>query len=201
MHPNVGFSWDDREEMLGFVAERAFAHIFTASAAGQYVVHAPLLVADTEIRFHVARRNRISDQLDGRPVLLSILGYDAYQSANWYVSENQVPTWHYEAVEIEGVARLVSEDELIGMIDQLSDVMEHRYSPERPWNRSKMEPAKFSAMLKAVIGFSVTPEEVRGTRKFNQHKNREDIEATIEGQLAAGRSDIASLVKAMSGRA
>ena len=198
MHPNAAFAWNDRDAMLGFVAEQAFAHIFTASAAGQFVVHAPLLVGDSQVRFHVARRNRIVDQLDGRPVLISVLGRHSYQSANWYVSDNQVPTWHYEAVEIEGIARRVPQDELVDIIDELSDVMERRYSPNRPWTRSMMEPEKFVAMIKAVVGFRVALEEIRGTRKFNQHKSREDLDATIEGQLAAGRSDIASLVREMS---
>ena len=200
MHPNTGFAWTDREDMLRFVAEHSFAHIFTASAAGQFVVHAPVLVVGGKILFHVARRNRIADQLDGRPVLLSVLGRHGYQSANWYASENQVPTWHYEAVEISGLARSVSESELIGILDQLSGVMEHRYSADRPWTRAKMEPGKFDAMVKAVVGFSVEPNEIRGTRKFNQHKSDQDLEATIEGQRQAGRSDIVSAVKALTGR-
>src|SRR5213075_2848717 len=105
MHPNGAFEWDDRGEMLAFVAERAFAHIFAASDEGLFVVHAPVIVNGGRVRFHVAKRNRIADQIDGRPILISALGREGYQSANWYASENQVPTWHYEAVEIEGVAR------------------------------------------------------------------------------------------------
>ena len=48
-----------------------------------------------------------------------------------------------------------------------------------------MEPGKFEAMTKAIIGFEVDPTEVRGTRKFNQHKPADDLAATIEGQRAA----------------
>ena len=65
MHPNAAFHWIDRSEMLDFVAEHSFAHIFTASEAGQFVVHAPVIVRDGRIWFHVAKRNRIADQLDG----------------------------------------------------------------------------------------------------------------------------------------
>ena len=63
MHPSKAFDWTDRAEMLRFADERAFAHIFTASDAGQFVVHAPVLVTDAQrIRFHVANRNRIAAQ-------------------------------------------------------------------------------------------------------------------------------------------
>ena len=184
--------------MLEFVSEQSFAHIFTASEAGQFVVHAPLIVRGESVLFHVARRNRIADRLDGRPVLISVLGRHAYHSANWYASENQVSTWHYEAVEIEGVARRLSEEELVGLLDQLSDTMEGRYSPEQPWTRAKMGPGRFDAMVKAIVGFEVRPTEMRGTRKFNQHKSGEDLAATIEGQRKAGREDIVAAIEELS---
>jgi transcriptional regulator len=195
MHPNPAFGWTDRKAMLDFAAEQSFAHIFTASENCRFVVHAPLVVREGKILFHVARRNRIAGELDGRPVLISILGRHAYHSANWYVSEDQVPTWHYEAVEIEGVARRVSDKELVELLDQLTGVMEKRFSPDRPWSRAKMGPGKFEAMTKAIVGFEVKPTEIRGTRKFNQHKSEEDLEATIRGQRGAGRADIVEAIQ------
>lgn len=201
MHPNKGFDWTDRAEMLRFADQRAFAHIFTASDAGLFVVHAPVLVTEAgTIRFHVAKRNRITEHLDGHSLLISISGREAYQSANWYTSENQVPTWHYEAVEIEGVARKLSDEELVALLDGLSERHEGRVSPERPWTRDKMGPGKFEAMLRAIVGFEVDPVEVRGTRKFNQHKAADDLAATIEGQRGAGRDDIVAAIREASGQ-
>jgi transcriptional regulator len=195
MHPNHAFEWTDIEEMLAFVSLNPFAHVFTASDAGLFVVHVPVLVREGRIWFHVSRRNRIADHLSGQKVLISVSGREAYQSANWYVSENQVPTWHYEAVEIEGTARTLSDAELVELLDGLGDVLEHRHSPERPWTRGKMGPGKFEAMTKAIVGFEVVPAEVRGTRKFNQHKSGEDLEATIDGQRRAGREDIVRAIR------
>lgn len=200
MHPNKVFDWTDRAEMLRFADERSFAHIFTADDAGLFVVHAPVMATETgKLWFHVARRNRIVKHLDGRPLLISISGREAYQSANWYASDNQVPTWHYEAVEIEGLVRQLSEDELVDLLDGLSERHEGRHSPERPWTRAKMEPGKFEAMTRAIVGFEVDPKEVRGTRKFNQHKQADDLAATISGQLGAGRDDIAAAIRQLSG--
>ncbi|HEV8408542.1 MAG TPA: FMN-binding negative transcriptional regulator [Sphingomicrobium sp.] len=195
MHPNRAFEWTDEEEMLRFVAEQSFAHIF-ASASGQLsVVHAPVVVVDNKIQFHVARRNRIAGQLSGQRVLISILGRHAYQSANWYVSKDQVPTWHYEAVEIEGSARELTSSELTEFLDLLTGTHERRVEPENPWTRGKMEPGKFEAMSKAIIGFEIVPEAIRGTRKFNQHKEAPEVAATIEGQLKAGRDDVAVAIR------
>jgi len=200
MHPNRAFHWDDPEAMLAFAAEQSFAHIFTASEAGLFVVHVPVLVKDGRIWFHVARRNRIAEQIEGQHVLLSISGREAYQSANWYVTDNQVPTWHHEAVEIEGPARRLSDDDLVDLLDLLSDTMERRYSPEAPWTRGKMEPGKFEAMTKAIAGLEVEPTAMRGTRKFNQHKVGEDLVATIDGQAGAGRADIVAAIEELTRR-
>ena len=197
MHPSSACAWTDRAEMLDFVAERGFGHIFTATNAGQFVVHAPVLVRGQRLGFHVAKRNRIADQLEGRPVLISVLGREAYHSANWYVSDNQVPTWHYEAVEISGPARRLSGEELVELLDGLSEAMEKRHSPDKPWSRAKMEPGKFEAMSNAIVGFEVDAAEIRGTRKFNQHKSADDLKATIDGQLGAGREDIVEAIDAL----
>ena len=200
MHPNRIFDWQDKSEMLRFAADRSFAHIFTASDEGMFVVHAPILVTgEGRIWFHVSRRNRIADQLDAGRLLISISGRDGFQSANWYVSENQVPTWHYETVEIDGVAKRLPDDQLIEMLDGLSDRHERRVSPDRPWTRDKMAPGKFEAMLKAIVGFEVEPSEIRGTRKFNQHKAADDLAATIEGQRAADREDIVAAISDLRG--
>ncbi len=200
MHPNKVFDWTDRGEMLRFVDDRAFAHIFAAADDQMFVVHAPVMVtADGKLWFHVARRNRLADHVVDRRLLISVTGREAYQSANWYASDNQVPTWHYEAVEIEGTARLLSDEGLVALLDGLSERHEGKHSPEKPWTRAKMGPGKFEAMTKAIVGFEVDPAEVRGTRKFNQHKAGDDLAATIEGQRGAGRDDIVEAIRDLTG--
>ena len=200
MHPNPAFHWTDQAEMLDFVAHRAFAHIFTASQAGLFVVHAPVAVHEHRIWFHVAKRNRIAGQFEGGRALISVSGREAYQSANWYVSADQVPTWHYEAVEIEGPVRRLSDQELVAFLDILSEAMEGRHSPEQPWTRAKMAPGRFEAMTQAIVGFEVEPAEIRGTRKFNQHKSGGDLAATIAGQCGAGRQDIVAAIAELAPR-
>ena len=199
MHPNRAFEWTDEAEMLRFVAEQSFAHIFTSASGQLFVVHAPAIVVDGKVQFHVSRRNRIADRLSGNPVLISVTGREAYQSANWYASENQVPTWHYEAVEVEGTAREMTAEELVGFLDRLSNIHERRVEPDNPWTRAKMDPAKFDALTKAIIGFEVEPTAIRGTRKFNQHKEGADLAATIAGQSRAGRDDIVAAIHKLRG--
>jgi transcriptional regulator len=200
MHPNKAFAWNDREAILDFISRRAFAHVFTATKDGLFVVHVPVTVKNGRIWFHVSRRNRIATRLEGQRVLISVSGREGYQSANWYSTDDQVPTWHYEAVEIEGEARLLADEELIELLDLLSEEMERRHSPGQPWTRAKMKPGSFEAMTRAIVGFEVDPVTVRGTRKFNQHKSDEDLTATIAGQTGAGRADIVAAIEELTRR-
>lgn len=178
--------------MLAFVAREAFA---TIVCAGPAVVHAPMVVSDRSISFHIARRNRATGAIDGSRVIASVLGRQGYQSANWYDSADQVPTWLYEVVEIEGIARKLDQDELVAHVDALSDAMEQVHSTDRIWTRLKMTSGKFEAMLNSIVGFTITIEEVRGTSKFNQHKSDADIEAMIVGQSSAGRDDLIAAIR------
>jgi transcriptional regulator len=195
MHPNPAFAWDDEGEILDFVRERAFAHIFTWGPTGGHVAHAPLHVTkDGQVQFHLFVKNPVARHVEGQPVVVSVTDCDGYQSANWYESPDQVPTWHYQAVEIEGIARRRGENELVRLLDDFSATMEQRFSPANPWTRAKMSPGKFEALTKAITGFTVESPKFRGTRKFNQHKPEADIGANLRGQADAGRPDLAERI-------
>jgi transcriptional regulator len=196
MHPSPAFEWANESEMLAFAGTRGFAHVFTAGADGPRVAHAPVLVMDDgRMQFHLARSNRAAASIAGNRVLISISDLDSYHSANWYVAENQVPTWHYQAVEIEGPAREIGPDELVAQLDGLSAKFEGIFQPQAPWTRDKMDPRRFAAFTRAIVGFEVAPDAIRGTRKFNQHKTAAEIDANVRGLTAAGRGDVADAIR------
>ncbi len=189
MHPNRGFAWEDREAMLAFVADIAFA---TIAAEGPAIVHAPVLVAGPDrLLFHVSRGNRA--KLDDRRAIVSVLGPDAYISPDWYGVEDQVPTWNYLAVEAEGPLRRLDEAELADLLDGLSAAHEARLAPKPAWTRAKMTPGRFEAMLKAIIGYELRIEELRGTRKLGQNRPGQ-VEAAAAG-LAPFNPELAALMK------
>ena len=197
MHPNRSFDWSDRQAMLAFIGDIAFCTIFIG---GPMVVHAPVVVHPPDrIRFHVSRRNRAAESLDGARALLSCLGRDAYISPDWYGTDDQVPTWNYVAVEAEGPLRRLDEDELTGQLDALSESHEARLAPKPVWTRGKMSPGRFEAMLKAIAGFELTIEDLRGTRKLGQNKPEAERNAAADA-LAAIDPEMAALMRA-DGRA
>ncbi len=177
MHPNRAFAWEDREAMLAFVADIAFC---TICVDGPEVDHVPVFVAGPDrIRFHVARGNRV--KLDGKRALLSCLGPDAYISPDWYGSEDQVPTWNYLAVEAEGPLTRLDDDGFAALLDDLSAAHEARLAPKPAWTRGKMSPGRFEGLMKAIIGYELHIEELRGNRKLGQHKNEAERTGAADG--------------------
>jgi transcriptional regulator len=96
------------------------------------------------------------------------------------VSENQVPTWNYLAVEIEGPVRTLSREELVTQLDLLSAEHEGQLSGKKPWTRDKMTEASFAAMLNGITGFEVMVAEVHGTAKLSQNKALADFSGAVE---------------------
>jgi transcriptional regulator len=161
------------------------------------VAHAPIVPAgEKAARFHLARPNRLVPLLDGARVVLSIAGPDGYITPNWYADPaQQVPTWNYVAVEIEGVCRTIDEDALVALLDTLAEIHEPRVAPDNPWTRAKMDDARFRAMLRAIIGFEVEIDAVRGTNKLGQNKSEADRAGTILGLTRTGNTALADLMR------
>jgi transcriptional regulator len=192
MHPNRAFAWKDRDAMLAFLADIAFC---TICVDGPALVHAPVIVAGPDrIRFHLSRGNRAAAAMEGKRGLVSCLGPEAYISPDWYGSPDQVPTWNYLAVEAEGPLRQLDETELAQLLDDLSAAHESRLAPKPLWTRAKMTPGRFEAMLKAITGYELSIETLRGTRKLGQNKKVEEQSGAADG-LAPFNPEMAALMR------
>jgi transcriptional regulator len=186
----------DRAASLAFAERRGFG-LFTASDGRKPVASlAPFYLSyaadgTPQAAFHLARHNPLAKLADGSsPWLLAITGPDAYVSADWYVSPDQVPTWLYQAVHLTGPVRRLSDDELALQVDTLSAKFEARLLPKKPWTSAKMTAGRLEAMKKAIVGLSMTVEEIEGSFKLNQHKSDADFVAVAEA--LAARPDIGS---------
>jgi transcriptional regulator len=190
VHPNPIFRQD--RDWLAFADARGFAHIFAATPAGSFAVQAPVSRFGDELRFHVARGNRIAPHLDGARVIISITEVDGYISPNWYAGRtNQVPTWNFVGVELEGVARQIDDAGVTEQLDALAARHEPHVNPGDPWTRDKMDDALFRKMLSAITGFAVRVDAVRETVKLGQHKNAADRTGAVAGARAAGMTELA----------
>jgi transcriptional regulator len=192
MHPNPAFHDRDEEAALAAAERIAFAHIVAVVDGVPVVAHAPVVRAgERAFRFHLARGNRLTPHLHGARVLLSLVGAHGYVTPNWYrPTGDQVPTWNYVAVELEGTAQLLPDVALVEQLDRLAEVHEPGLSPA-PWTRGKMDSAIFDAMRKAIRGFEVMVDALRITSKHSQNKPTHDRDGVIAGLEASGNTALA----------
>jgi transcriptional regulator len=184
LHPASAFFEPDRAELIRRAGERGFAMIVGMTQGRALVGHAPLLIEGDLVRFHLSAANPLADAVsaNGR-VLALVTGEDAYVSPDWYGLTDQVPTWNYVSVEIEGPARRLARTETETLLDDLAARHEAPLAPKPPWTRAKMDPAKFAAMVSGIVGFEVTIERLEGTTKLSQNKPTEAI-ARVAAELA-----------------
>ena len=198
MHPHPDFRWEDRAELRGFAEQIGFGALFAATPDGPRVAHLPVVfLGETQLGFHIARGNGIVRHLDGQTALFVVQGPDAYISPDWYGLPDQVPTWNYLSVELEGTVRKMGRDALIAQVDLLSAAHEGGLAPKAPWTRDKMTPGYFERLLGGITGFTMDITGWRGTKKLGQNKHEAARAAVAEALDARGQRAMAHLMREM----
>lgn len=197
MHPNSQFSWDDRDALRSLAREVGFGMIFAATADGPRVAHVPFVfLGEDRIGFHLARGNALVRHLDGMDALCVVNGPDAYVSPDWYgLGADQVPTWNYLALEMEGLVRRMSDDELTALVDALTEEQESRLAPKARWTRHKMAEGVFDKLHRAICGFEMRVTAWRGTVKLGQNKPEAARTRVAEALEKRGQRAMAHLMR------
>lgn len=196
MHPNPRFRWDDREAMRALVADIAFGTLFAATPEGPRSAQVPVVIDGDRLHLHLANGNGIARHLDGATALFVVSGPHGYISPDWYgLGPDEVPTWNYVSVELEGVVRKLDRDGMTAQIDALSALQEQRLAPKPEWTRGKMDAAKAERMMTAITGFEMSITAWRGTRKLGQNKPEAARLAAADALEARGDTAIAHLMR------
>jgi transcriptional regulator len=196
MHAHPRFQWTDVAAIRAFVAEKSFGTLIVGIAEGPCIAQVPVVwLGDTVLGLHLSRANALVPLLDGARCLIVVQGPDGYVSPDWYGVADQVPTWNYVSAELEGVAQVTDDLGLMAIVDALSWEQERRLLPKAPWTRAKMSDGLFEKMCKAIIGFRIEVDVVRGTRKLGQNKTEPVRLAAAAGVEATGNRALAALMR------
>lgn len=197
MHPNAAFRHDDRALHLALIDEVGFGMIFAETADGARVAHVPLLrVGEDRLQFHLSRGNALTRHIAEREVLAVVNGPDGYVSPRWYADQQQVPTWNYVALEMEGRVTAMDADALVAHLDALSAREEARIEGEA-WTSARMDPARFARMREGIVGFELAISAWRPTFKLSQNKPAGERARVVAGMEERGASGIASLMRTL----
>lgn len=202
MHPSGLFHQTDAAVLTDLVDRRGLALLVGIVEGRPVAVHAPVLLEDRRLRFHVSRSSALAPALaGGGPLLAVVTGPDAYISPDWYGQDDQVPTWNYLSVEAEGPVRVLDQAEAGRLIEDLSARFEAALAPKLPWTRAKMTPGRFEALLGGIIACEMTVERLEGTWKLGQNKPAEArlaVAGALEATGGEGALALSALLRAIS---
>ncbi|HUJ25980.1 MAG TPA: FMN-binding negative transcriptional regulator [Myxococcales bacterium] len=161
------FRIDDREALLAHAAANAFATLITHQRDGMQVSHVPLLLDPVRdvVCGHLARNNpQVAHLAAGAEALAIFHGPHAYVSPSVYEQHPAVPTWNYVVVHARGRGRLVEEDRLRRILDE----MVARFD-DTGWKLDG--PEEFvRKQLAAIAGFEIGIEALEGKWKLSQNR-------------------------------
>lgn len=171
MHPNPAFRSEDRALCETLIDEVGFGMVFAQTPDGPRVAHVPLWsTGDGAVQFHLARANALGRHIAGTEALAVVNGPDAYVSPRWYADREQVPTWNYVALEVEGPVRRMQREGLLAHLRIVVERHEARLGAEGAWMLDEMPASKMERLLGGIIGFEMEVRAWRPTLKLSQNK-------------------------------
>ena len=186
MHPAPYCQETDEAVLAALVAERGFGFVIGVDDGRPLVAHAAFLLDGRRLRFHLAARNVLTPVLEaGGQCLAVVTGPDAYISPDWYGEPDQVPTWDYVSVEMEGRVTPLDDSGAPTLLDDLSAHFEGKLAPKKPWTRDKMSADRFELLLtKGLRAFEMRVERLEGITKLSQNKCPDVVARTAEALAA-----------------
>ncbi len=198
MHPNPAFRHPDRALHETLIDEVGFGMVFAQTPDGPRVAHTPILsTGDGAVQFHIARANGLTRHLTDGNVLVTVNGPDAYVSARWYECADEVPTWNYIAIELEGPVRRMEEEGLLALLEGLSARHEARIESGTPWTMDKLSDRARNGLLRGIVGFEMEVKAWRETVKLSQNKGADDRARVMAGLESNGAPALAQLMRTL----
>lgn len=171
------FSESDQNIINEIIHKYDFATIITKINNDIEISHIPLLLDKTENKLvgHIARANPIYNLAKSRAIDVKIIfnGPHGYISNKYYINpDDNVPTWNYVAIHIDGKLNIIDDSEFIGKT--LSKQFSVYESNDINWENSKI-----SKMVNGIVGIQVSIKNIVAKFKLSQNKSLEDQKMII----------------------
>ncbi len=195
------FQNENVDHSLRLIEEFPLATLVSINDSAPFFSHIPLVVETDSDKIHlvghIAKGNPHWKLMNDQPIHVIFNGPNEYVSPKWYV-ENDVPTWNYAVVHIEGQVSLIENLEgILGCLKKLSKSSEAK--SQDPWEFWIPEDLAGPGVIeKSIVGFKIEVKSLKAKFKLNQSRSEGDLHGVIKG-LEAKNTDsgrkVASLMK------
>jgi len=193
---------EDNAVTLGFLQANPFAIVVSATEAGPFATHLPILAREVDgrlhLRGHVAKANPHWKSLTQEQELLAIFnGPHAYISPSLYEIRESVPTWNYAAVHVYGRGTVFTDE---ARLSELLLEMIERFDSSYLEQWSSLGEQYRSRMLQHIVGFEVAATRVETKFKLSQNRTKAERENVIRSLASRPDSTVAAVAVLMRER-
>src|SRR5690606_18620281 len=172
---------EDRQLMKEIITQNAFA-LLISNKEKLWATHSMFILNESDQDFyletHVSRGNLQAQVLkEGDEVLCDFLGANAYISSSWYDHLN-VSTWNYEAVQVRGTIKLMTDDELYDHLRKLTLKFEQKH--KCPVFAETIGEENIRNEMKGAFGINIFPTEIHIASKLSQNRKDADFQNIIK---------------------
>ena len=188
----------DTELMKEIISENGFA-LLISDQEKLAATHSMFLMIESDGEFyletHISKGNLQAKVLkDGDEVLCDFLGAHSYISSSWYDHKN-VSTWNYEAVQIRGKIKLMTDEELYEHLRKLT--FKYEKVQKCPMLVENMGDEYVRKEMKGAFGINIFPTEIYVASKLSQNRNEENAERIISNLIETEDSDSKKIAEKM----
>ena len=191
---------ENRSEILRFIEENSFAILVNQSNSKINATHIPLFIEKSDenqliLSGHISKLNPQSENFAENGSVLAIFsGAHSYISSSWYDYE-EVPTWNYMAVHVEGKIEILNEEQKLLHLENL--VNKYERNSEKPISTKSLSKETMS-QANGILAFNIIVQNIDAVKKLSQNKsenNKKSIISHLEKSGDEGAKNIANEMK------
>lgn len=191
---------ENRDEILRFIEENSFAILVNQSNGKINATHIPLFIEKSKenqliLSGHISKLNPQYENFSENGSALAIFsGAHSYISSSWYDYE-EVPTWNYLAVHVEGKIEILNEEQKLLHLENL--VNKYEKNSENPISTQSLS-EKTMRQANGILAFNIIVNNIDAVKKLSQNKsenNKKSIISHLEKSGDEGARIIANEMK------
>ena len=191
---------ENRNEILRFIEENSFAILVNQSNAKINATHIPLFIEESKnnqliLSGHISKLNPQSENFAENGNVLAIFsGAHSYISSSWYDHE-EVPTWNYIAVHIEGKIEILNQKQTLLHLENL--VNKYEKNSENPISTKSLS-KETMRQANEILAFNIIVTNIDAVKKLSQNKKentKKSIISHLEKSENEGAKNIANEMK------
>ena len=175
MYPPPHHQSDDIKKLIAVIKAYPLALLVTASNGTPFVTHIPFIYNDKtgKLVANIDKQNpQVETLKEGAKATIIFKGPDSYISPSIYTTQ-QLPTWNYIIVHIEGTISLIDDPEAAK--ETMVDMTHFLEAPDHPYILKKDNPS-MERFVNYIQAFDITITKWEGKFKLSQDKNAQDQE-------------------------